>query len=512
MFDPSKALVKLIDRILNPITMYRLVLYYLLTLLFISAFMCSLGLLPYSPVALVLSTLFILGVCWVTNTIFSKVFRAPTNVESVYISALILALIISPAGSLHDLAFRGWASVWAMASKYIFAIGKKHLFNPVAFAVALTALTLNQTASWWVGSGPLLPFVLIGGILIVRKLGRFHLVLAFLLTALIATTGFAVLQGNDILNTWQQIALYSPLFFFAAIILTEPLTTPPTQALQIAYGVMVGLLFVPQLHFGSFYLTPELAIVFGNLFSYLVSPKTKLILTLKKRIQIAPDTFDFIFVPNRRVAFAPGQYMEWTLGHQSPDSRGNRRYFTLASSPTEDNLRLGVKFYQHSSSFKRSMLAMDANTEIVAAQLAGDFVLPTNPNQRCILIAGGIGITPFRSMIKFLLDANQKRPITLFYANRSPNDIVYKDVFDQAQKRLGIKTIYTLTDPAQVPSNWTGKVGYINSRMIREQVPEYRKCLYYLSGPNAMVTAYQDTLLKMGVPQGQIKMDYFPGF
>src|SRR5258708_4218846 len=158
------------------------------------------------------------------------------------------------------------------------------------------------------------------------------------------------------------------------------------------------------------------------------------------------------------------------------------------------------------------MVAMDTDREIVAAQLAGDFVLPTNPNQRCVFIAGGIGITPFRSMIKYMLDANQKRPITLFYANRSANDIVYKDVFDQAQKRLGIKTIYTLTDPKQVPSNWTGKVGYITGRMIREQGPEYHKCLYYLSGPNAMVTSFQDTLQKMDIAPEQIRTDYFPGF
>src|SRR5579859_5681626 len=108
MFDPFAPIVKVIDRFLNPITMYRLVLYYLIALVFVAAMLCSIGVLSYSPVALVLSTLFIVGVCWITNTIFSRTFRAPTNVESVYISALILALILTPAGSLHDLVFMGW--------------------------------------------------------------------------------------------------------------------------------------------------------------------------------------------------------------------------------------------------------------------------------------------------------------------------------------------------------------------------------------------------------------------
>ena len=119
-------------------------------------------------------------------------------------------------------------------------------------------------------------------------------------------------------------------------------------------------------------------------------------LRLKEKVQLAPDIYDFIFVPTRKFAFAPGQYMEWTLGHDEPDSRGNRRYFTLASSPTENTLRLGVKFYQQSSSFKSALLAMDQQSEIVAAQVAGDFVLPDDPRQKCVFIAGGIGITPFR--------------------------------------------------------------------------------------------------------------------
>src|SRR5579859_2306691 len=192
MPEPIRTGMKVIDDALNAITMYRLVLYYLIGLLGVAVVLSFLGVLPYDPFGLFFSAVFLTFVCWVTNTIFAKTFNVPTNMESAYISALILALIITPLSGFNDLWFLGWAGVWAMASKYILAINGKHLFNPVAFAVALTALTLNQTASWWVGSGPMLAFVLVGGLLIVRKLGRFHLALAFLLTAFVATTGFAV--------------------------------------------------------------------------------------------------------------------------------------------------------------------------------------------------------------------------------------------------------------------------------------------------------------------------------
>jgi ferredoxin-NADP reductase len=501
-----------IDDLLNRITMYRLVLYYLLGLLAAAEFFCVMGWLPYHPLALLGTTVFLMAVCWLTNTLFAKTFRVPTNVESVYISALILALIITPLSAVPDLWFLGWAAVLAMASKYILAVQRKHLFNPIAFAVVLTTFTINETATWWVGSAALLPFVLLGGLLIVRKTQRASLVIGFLLTSLLTTLGLSILARTGLVAALQNTLLYSPWLFFAFVILTEPLTMPSTRRLQIMYGVLVGVLFAPQVHIGSVYSTPELAILIGNVFAYLVSPKMRWVLTLKEKLQIAPDIYDFIFVPSQPLTFAPGQYMEWTLGHARPDSRGNRRYFTLASAPTETHLRLGIKFYRESSTFKQALLAMDEHSEIVASQLAGDFVLPADPQQQCVLLAGGIGITPFRSMIQQLLDTNQKRPLTLFYVNRTMDDLVYQEVFDRAAWQLGVKTIYALTDTSNVPPVWRGKVGRITSQMIIDEVPDYQACLFYLSGPNAMVESFEDLLASLGVKRSHIKTDFFPGF
>ena len=506
-------MISYIDNILNRITMYRLVLYYLIFLLGAAVVLSSVGVLGYDPFALLFTIGFLVAACWITNTVFSKTFRVPPNAESVYISALILALIITPLQSPHDLWFLGWAAVWAMASKYIMAIKGKHIFNPVAFAVALTYLTINQSASWWVGNAPMLPFVLVGGILVVRKIGRFDLVASFLLTALGTIMVASLLNGDDFIATLLRVAVYSPLLFFAFIILTEPVTAPPTRRLRILYGALVGFLFTPQIHLGDFYTTPELAILFGNVFSYLVSSKTTLVLKLKQKVRISPDTYDFIFAPSRQIAFAPGQYMEWTLGHQDPDSRGNRRYFTLASSPTEGDLRLGIKFYENSSTFKQALLSMDERREVVASHLAGDFVLPANPNQKCVFIAGGIGITPFRSMIKYLLDTHQPRPIVVFYVNKTVQDIVYKDVLDRAQKELGIKTVYTVTatNKRPPPPWWKGRIGHITPQMMRAEVPDYRKCMFYISGPKGMVDSFKDLLSRLNVNGTQIKTDFFSG-
>jgi ferredoxin-NADP reductase len=296
------------------------------------------------------------------------------------------------------------------------------------------------------------------------------------------------------------------------VMLTEPLTTPPTEKLQIIYGAIVGLLFVPGVHIGSFYSTPELALLLGNIFAYVVSPKEKLIMQVEEKIQLTKDTFDFVFKPEKRFSFAPGQYMEWTLPHEHPDNRGNRRYFTLASSPTEMDLRIGVKFYLPASSFKRALANLPSDQEISAAQRAGDFTLPANKKQKLVLIAGGIGVTPYRSMLKYLIDTKEKRDVVVVYSNREKEEIVYQDVLGEAEKKLGVRIVYTLTDEKKIPDNWQGGRGRINEDMITKNIPDYRDRLFYISGPFALVSSTEKMLLGMGLAKDQIKTDFFPGF
>ncbi|MDE1925324.1 MAG: RnfABCDGE type electron transport complex subunit D [Patescibacteria group bacterium] len=493
-------MLQFVDNLLNRVTMYRLVLYYLVALVFAAFVFGFFGLLPYDPTAIAFSTLLIVAVCWATNWIFAKVFEAATNIESVYITALILVLIISPvvATDRTGVGFLIFASVWAMASKYLLAIGKKHIFNPAALAVALTALVLGEPATWWVGGNlALLPIVLVGGLLVVRKIRRFDLVGSFAAVSLItivATSGSA-----DYLTPVVQTILHSSFFFLAFVMLTEPLTTPPNRLLRVLYGAMVGFLFAPNIHIGGFYLTPELALLAGNVFSYLVSPKGRYMLTLTGIEQAAADAYDFVFTPDRTFKFRPGQYLEWTLGHHYPDDRGNRRYFTIASAPTESNVRLGVKFYNPSSTFKRALASMKPGDKISAAHLAGGFVLPKDKNKKLVFIAGGIGVTPFRSMVRYLLDIKEARPVTMLYANKTAADIAYKDIFDRAQDELGIKTVYA-----------TGSL--IDAKLIAQEVPDYRERTFYISGPHSMVDAFKHTLTGMGVSRFKIKTDFFPGF
>ncbi len=200
------------------------------------------------------------------------------------------------------------------------------------------------------------------------------------------------------------------------------------------------------------------------------------------------------------------------MEHDKSDSRGNRRYFTVASSPTEDEIRLGVKFYESSSSYKKALMVLDSAKTIVASQLSGEFTLPKNKNKKLVFIAGGIGITPFRSIIKYLADTGEKRDVTLIYSNGKKEDIAYKSFFDSVKSAINIKIIYVITrEDGKNDDNFY--YGHIDGKSIREIVPDFQERYFYISGTRAMVNSVENLLLKdLSIKNSQIKTDFFPGF
>ncbi|HZP20752.1 MAG TPA: RnfABCDGE type electron transport complex subunit D [Bauldia sp.] len=501
-------MLRLIDRLLDHITMYRLVLDYLVVILVTALVLSLFGLVPFPPENLALSAALIFATCWLANRVFAVVFAIPANIESATITALILALILDPVGvgDVKGMAGLAFASVWAIASKFILAVRGKHIFNPAAAGAFLGGLLLDQPATWWVANAALLPVVLAGGILIVRKTRQSELVAAFALVNLAAVV--ATSWGPQLATALRETLLTSPFFFFAFAMLTEPLTAPTGRWPRLLFAALVGFLAAPEVHAGSLYFTPELALLIGNLFAFAIAPQRRFILTLERIEQTAADTFDFVFRSPHRVRFQPGQYVEFTLPVPKADNRGNRRYFTLASSPGERRLRLGVKFYPAASAFKRALAAMTPGDTIHAAQVAGDFTLPRDRGRKIAFIAGGIGITPFRSMIRHMLDNREVRPVTILYAVERQRDIAYRDILDAAADELGIATYYAVArdpGPDQYP-------GYVDARLLQAALPDYRERLFYVSGPQPMVQAMRRLLHQLGVHRSQIKVDFFPGF
>jgi len=505
-----------VDRFINSITMYRLMLYGLVALSGAAFLLGALGVIAYGPVPLAGSFLILSAVCYLVNLACRTALRAAANLESSAITALILFLIMPPVSTLTDAALVAFAGATAMLSKYVLAIRKQHLVNPAAAGALLSALIMGDGAVWWIGSAPFFPLVAVLGFLVVRKIHRgalFSSFTAVAISTLVAVGASVVGWSAENLRDLVYEALVSwPTLFFASVMLVEPLTTPPGKKLQVIYGVLVGFLFAFPYRLGPLYATPELALVLGNIFSYAVGPQQKLFLTLARKTEVAKGIFHFLFTSPVTLRFSPGQYLEWTLPHVHPDARGVRRYFTVASSPTEREVAIGVKIIPKGSTFKRALLALSPGDTIVAGSLSGEFTLPRDQGQKLAFIAGGIGVTPFRSMIKSLVDRNERRDIVLFYACLSPDEFAYHALFEEARKTIGLTVVYIVTDAKNVSSDWKGRVGFIDAAMLRAELPDFAQRTFYLSGPSRMVDAYKKLLRTVGVSTGSIRTDYFPGY
>jgi glycine betaine catabolism B len=502
--------VKPLNNLLHNITMYRLVMYGLLGLAGVSVLFGFTGVLGFSGGRLLGSLALFITVCWVSNLVFARLTNAATSSESSVITALILYFIFTPPATIERALLPVVVAFIAIASKYLVAYRKRHIFNPAAFAAVIVGLLGLVHASWWVANDTLIIFSLIGGVLILQKLHRWQLFFAFFIPAAVLIMLTSLQNGFGFTQTARDIVVSWPLIFLGTIMLTEPFTQPPRKKYLAVYGVLVGVLVGSRLRLAGITMTPELALVIGNLFAYSVGLRQRLTLTFTQKKELAPATYSFAFEPQQPFTYLPGQYLEVTLPHPKPDMRGTRRVFSIASSPTEPIVTFGVKIAERSSTFKTALMELKPGQFLPASRLAGDFVLPAKPDEKLLFIAGGIGITPFRSMIKYLIDTNQRRDIILLYQVRTMQDAVYRAVFDEAQT-YGIQTIYIETNPA-ASSGAAHETGFITHEVLRRHVPDIAERITYISGPSAMVDTYRKLVVRENVPRRRIITDYFSGY
>jgi ferredoxin-NADP reductase len=208
-----------------------------------------------------------------------------------------------------------------------------------------------------------------------------------------------------------------------------------------------------------------------------------------------PDGFNYI----------AGQYLTYQLPVQDP--KGSTRQFTLASSPTEDFLQLTTKLSD--SAFKQALEKMGRGAKIKAVGPQGEFVLEDAPHH--VMIAGGIGITPFRSMIKFAVDTELDVNIKLLYSNRVPEEIAFRDELDKWQfLNQKLRVVHTVTRPEESKYPWSGRPGRVDAELIKENMAD--GCVFYVCGPQGMVAAMTDLLKEMGISEDRIKKEEFTGY
>lgn len=212
-----------------------------------------------------------------------------------------------------------------------------------------------------------------------------------------------------------------------------------------------------------------------------------------KTIKLEKNNFDY----------RPGQYIMMELETGDDD---NIRPLSIASSPTENFLLFSTKISE--SSFKQKFNSLQTGDKIKIKGPMGIFVLKEDAKE-IIFLGGGIGITPFRDMMKYATDKKLPIRLTLLYSNRNPNEICYRDEWPIMEKQnSNLKVANTITDDP----GWQGRKGRINEAMIKEFCNDFNSMLFYICGPPAMVDALSQLLKSMNVPRQNIKIEKFAGY
>jgi ferredoxin-NADP reductase len=214
----------------------------------------------------------------------------------------------------------------------------------------------------------------------------------------------------------------------------------------------------------------------------------------------------FYFKPASPFAYTAGQYIELTLRHDHPDDRGEKRWFTLSSSPTDEFLTITTRITpEKGSSFKKALVNLSGGEELNISGPFGDFVLPKIVQTPLIFVAGGVGITPFHSIFTWLSQTKEDRPIKFIYGVRHEEDIIFQETLEKANQHATI----VVSEPS--PS-WGGEQGNLKAELINGIGEPDENSLIYVSGPEPMVIALKKDLVKQGIEESQVVTDEFPNY
>ncbi len=224
-------------------------------------------------------------------------------------------------------------------------------------------------------------------------------------------------------------------------------------------------------------------------------------LKLIEKVKEANNVYSFVFEPESSISWKAGQFIFYKIPHDQPDDRGIVRHFTISSAPYEKNIMLTSKFDpEHGSTFKKALLKKQLGDTIEAYDMKGKFTMDTDrPNP--VFIAGGIGITPYRSILLDLEKNNGIEDVVLLYSCRDRESLIYKDLWGKLEENnIGLRVAF-IFEPQ-----------LIDKGLLKEEIPDMDRRMFYVSGPVKMVHAIEESLSQSDIDPSKIIKDYFPGY
>jgi ferredoxin-NADP reductase len=223
----------------------------------------------------------------------------------------------------------------------------------------------------------------------------------------------------------------------------------------------------------------------------------EIFLSFAKKEKIAKDTYSFYFF-KKEFSYLPGQYIRMVLPHESPDDRGTSRFFTISSSPHEkDYVIITVKIIQ--SSFKNALIELKPGARVKIFGPLGNFILHDDEQEPLVFLSGGMGVTPFRSMLSYAAAKNMKLPLVLLASFSNHEEKIFHDELMMINREhKNMEVIYSNTR--------------ISEDLLRKYIPDLSQPKYYLVGPPAMVEATRELLESLNIDEEKILTESFTGY
>jgi ferredoxin-NADP reductase len=519
------ALWNRVFAVLGRVSMYRLAFLCLMARAGIAQGVSFTGLIAPTALELLATFAVLAVVCGATDAAAQSVLKLPWRIESSLITAGILLFVLRPTIDLVALAGIAVAGLVASLSKYVLAWRGRHIFNPAAVgATALTVLSIwlpsLGASSWWVGTPALAGPVLVLGLLVLLRTEKVRVVTVFLVIAVavgVARVSSLYQSLGTPFDAWDvfwQMLLSSPFLFLGAFMLSEPLTMPPRRWQQFTVAAVVGVLAGWPIAVGEVSLGQERALLIGNLvaFAFAFSQRSAVRLTLQSRDELTPTVTQLTFRTHSRLAFTPGQYLELEVPHRHPDARGTRREFSIASAP-EDLPELRVAFREAQgagakpqSSYKKALAAVQPGGVLAVTGVWGDFVLPKRSSSPILMVAAGIGVTPFISQLRHQQLAGDDRDVVLVYVASEASELAFRAELEASGVPV---VVFTRDEPKDLPRNWVWARGVrLDADGLLRVVPDIAARHAYISGPSGLIAELAPALEKAR----SIATDAFSGY
>ncbi|HVC97456.1 MAG TPA: FAD-dependent oxidoreductase [Pirellulales bacterium] len=233
---------------------------------------------------------------------------------------------------------------------------------------------------------------------------------------------------------------------------------------------------------------------------------------MKSHEEVADETMAFRFEKPAAFTFTPGQCIDITLQHPpETDTEGDGRTFSIASAPSEDFLMVATRL--RDTAFKRVLRTLAPGNEVKIEGPSGSLRLHNDKRRAAVIVAGGIGITPFRSIL--LNATREKLPLRIFvfYGNRRPEDAAFLDELQELEKRNpNYKLIACMSEMGKSHRSWQGERGLIDAKMLAKHLKGVGSPIYYITGSPAMVKAMHTVLNGTGVDDDDIRTEEFAGY